>query len=378
MRVAPFPHPYRSAFNFRLDHDEYRAEDFDSVLRATADYEHALSHFVAGANFEGQLTALQRLRHMDVGSHGYRHHTYDRAEDNHRNIARGIDVLCRAGITPSGFVAPHGRWPAGMARVLDALGITHSSEFGLVYDDLPFFPDGSNVLQVPVHPVCLGICLEASDRSGGGPTGRAKTANALAAYYEQVATAKHRAGEPLFFYGHPDGRLGQYPDVLRRLWHTVSQMPAIWPTTLTEFGSWWRARLNVHVRVERDEHGLRLAASGRSAAYPLAVEYFQGDRVADVPLERDVVHFSPAELSYRRVVTMPASGVACELPHSLKSSVLRYFDWEKETPAEEIATDHWRGWVKHKLRRWRGPHAMANSKTQVSGELYLAAGKTSP
>ncbi|HEY5315531.1 MAG TPA: hypothetical protein VIK18_23575, partial [Pirellulales bacterium] len=228
LRVAPFPHPYRSAFNFRLDHDEYRPDDFDSVLRATAGYEQALSHFVAGARFEGQRAALDRLRPMDVGSHGYRHHTYRRADENRRNIARGIDVLRRAGIEPSGFAAPHGRWPPGLARVLDALGISHSSEFALAYDDLPFFPDSSHALQIPVHPVCLGICLEASDRSGGGPRGRAHAAAALAEYFVQTAVAKHGAGEPLFFYGHPDGRLGQYPDVLRRLLATVSQLPGLW------------------------------------------------------------------------------------------------------------------------------------------------------
>jgi hypothetical protein len=354
MRLAPFPYPYRSAFNFRLDHDQYRPDDFDRVLQATSGYEHALSHFVAGASFEGQPAALERLRQMDVGSHGYRHHTYRQASENLRNIARGIDVLRQAGIEPSGFASPHGRWPAGFARVLDALGISHSSEFGLAYDDLPFFPDRGNVLQIPVHPVCLGICLEASDRAGGGPTGRARAADELAEYFQQAAAARHRAGEPLFFYGHPDGRLGQYPDVLRRLLGTVSQLPALWPTSLTEFGSWWRARSRTRIRVYRDDQRVRVVASGRPRAYPLAVEYFQGDQVASVPLESDELRFSPGALAYRRSLALPAAGVAhCTLPKSLRSSVLRYFDWEKETPVEEIATDHWRGWVKHKLREWR-------------------------
>jgi hypothetical protein len=361
MRVAPFPYPYCSAFNFRFDHDAYRPDDFDRVLQATAGYEHALSHYVAGANFDGQSVALARLRHMDVGSHGYRHHTYRRADENRRNIARGIEVLRRAGIEPSGFVAPHGRWPAGLARVLDALGVSHSSEFGLAYDDLPFFPDRCRVLQIPVHPVCLGICLEASDRAGGGPHGRARAADALAAYFEQMAVAKHHAGEPLFFYGHPDGRLGQHPDVLRRLLATVSQLPALWSTSLTEFAAWWRARLSTRISVYRDEQRLRVVAAGRPTEYSLALEYFQGDQVASVPLECDELRFSPNALAYRRWATLPSSGVAdCQLPRSLRASVKRYLDWEKETPVDEIATDHWRGWVKHKLRRWRGRRAMAH------------------
>ena len=32
LRAAAFPYPYRSAFNFRLDYDEYHAEDFATVL----------------------------------------------------------------------------------------------------------------------------------------------------------------------------------------------------------------------------------------------------------------------------------------------------------------------------------------------------------
>ncbi len=47
--------------------------------------------------------ALARLRGLDVGSHGYWHHTYRTARENHRNMLRGIEVLLAAGIEPSGF-----------------------------------------------------------------------------------------------------------------------------------------------------------------------------------------------------------------------------------------------------------------------------------
>ena len=50
---------------------------------------------------------------------------------------------------------------AGLKAALEKLQVGHSSEFGLAYDDLPFWPRQSSVLQVPVHPVSLGIFLNA-------------------------------------------------------------------------------------------------------------------------------------------------------------------------------------------------------------------------
>ena len=43
LRVAAYPYPYRSAFNFRFDHDEYDPHDFDATLTAIAGYESAWS-----------------------------------------------------------------------------------------------------------------------------------------------------------------------------------------------------------------------------------------------------------------------------------------------------------------------------------------------
>ncbi len=253
LRATAFPYPYRSAFNFRLDYDEYQAEDFATVLDIVAPHEECFSHFVCAASFENEPQALARLRGMDVGSHGYWHHTYDDLLENRRNVTRGVAVLRAHGIEPSGFVAPHGRFNRGLLAVLQELGVGHSSEFGLAYDELPFFPVDSNVLQVPVHPICLGICLEAAAESGGtGTPALRAAADVLAEYFRWIATAKYQAGEPIFLYGHPENRLGRFPQVLRGVLETVSQFAAVWKTTLTEFAAWWRARATLRMRVYRD------------------------------------------------------------------------------------------------------------------------------
>ena len=64
-----------------------------------------------------------------------------------------------------GFAGPHGRWDPSLDDTLEDLGYLYSSDFQLGYDDFPFYPwkgdRFSRVLQIPVHPVCEGLFLEA-------------------------------------------------------------------------------------------------------------------------------------------------------------------------------------------------------------------------
>ncbi|MEA1950753.1 MAG: hypothetical protein U9N87_05180, partial [Planctomycetota bacterium] len=46
LRLSAFPFPYRSAFNFRMDYDEFDREDFNTALDAIDGHEGATSHFI--------------------------------------------------------------------------------------------------------------------------------------------------------------------------------------------------------------------------------------------------------------------------------------------------------------------------------------------
>lgn len=361
LRVSAFPFPYSSAFNFRIDHDQYEPQHFAATLQAIVGNEHATSHFVNGAAYQPVGQALVRLRGLDVGSHGYWHHTYRTAEENRRNIGLGIHTLRSAGIEPSGFAAPHGRFNCGLLSALETLGISHSSEFGLAYDELPFQVGSGHLLQIPVHPVSLGIFLEAASQNAGSPS--AETENAMAAaadaaadYFVGLAETRYRSGEPVFLYGHPVGRLGRYPQVLHRVFDAVSRFGALWKTTLGEFSGWWRLRSRVRLTVTRRKGRFVVSVDRKLPGYRVGIEYLRGKHIALMPLEHGVLKFSPEALAYvSRPVAAAVHPVRIDRPEGLRSKIRRFIDWERVTPVDQIGQGDWRNLTKRTLRRWWKP-----------------------
>lgn len=352
LRVSPYPRPYRSAFNFRLDHDDYHREDFDATLAAIAGYEHAVSHYVCAATYFRCPEAIDRLRGCHVGSHGWWHHTYRDSADNLANIGRGIDTLRAMGIDPVGFAAPHGRFNTGVLAALEQLGVTHSSEFGLAYDDLPFFPRESAVLQVPVHPICLGVCLEAARRMPGRRISDHEAAEIVLDHWRQVAVRKHAARQPMFFYGHPDGRLGRHSRLLKELLAHISHLAAVWCVTLAAFEQWWRQRAAIEISAVRTDHGIDVIARGLPAVHRAGLDYFRGNQVAQIDLDapRQSVHVHA--LGWQPCHEPRTDDVPpVEKFQGLRAGLHRYLDWERATPIDEISVRTWRGWAKQTLRR---------------------------
>jgi hypothetical protein len=275
------------------------------------------------------------------------------AEENVRNILRGIEVLQAAGIEPSGFAAPHGRFNAGLLEALTALRITHSSEFGLAYDDLPFLVGTGPLLQIPVHPVCLGLVLEAAARKNNAHAPpHWNPAQIILEHWEQLARKCCATGMPLFLYGHPTGRLGRYPQVLRHAIRIASESPAFWKTTFTELDRWWRARAGVTLTVHREQDCCVIAAGSLPPHHRLAVEYWRGDRVAVMPLDGPVYRFSPASLAFEVRRSAPAvRPVRIDQPGGLRGRIRRWVDWERVTPTEEIPANSLPNVTKRVLRR---------------------------
>jgi hypothetical protein len=362
LNVSAYPFPYRSLFSFRIDYDNYDAEDLANVLRAVEGQEHATTHFISGAAYDGRHDALRRFAGLDVASHAYWHHTYRTEEENYANIARGIEVLRRAGLEPSGHSAPHGRYNDGLRRAMERLGVTHSSEFALAHDDWPFVPTGGQVLQIPIHPICLGLFIDAARladaRTGAGigePSSRLRAVAAARRHLIAVAKNNYAAGEPIILYGHPCGRLGRHHELLGDIFQTIAQMTAVWKTTFTRLNRWWRAREAMQLVVRAEGESFAIDADGLPGGWKPTVELWRGRHVARLPLQGPSLRFQRGALAYEnRASTDGLRPVRIDASHGVRGRVARWLDWEKVTPIEEIHTNTIRGKAKRLLRRLKG------------------------
>lgn len=354
LAISAYPAPYRSLFSFRLDHDRYCAEDFAAVMQAIQGYEYAVSHYVNASGHREASAALAPLRGWHVGSHGYWHHTYRTAQENERNLQRGIEWLEQAGLAPVGCVAPHGRYHRGLAEALERLAVDHSSEFGLAWDELPFFPEGSGVLQVPVHPVCLGLVLEAARQLDGVLGNTRHAADVTADHFARLIHERYQACEPLVLYGHPDGRLGRYPHVVRRALATTASLSGCWMANLAEVARWWRARLQVRLRVEPRAGGCAIWALDVPQGYGVGCVVHRGNVRAYFTLQRPLTEVRWDRLEFQPTPHVEPRGLAWRagpVRRTWRAWLRSYLDWERITPLAELRGGGVRGWVKRTLRR---------------------------
>lgn len=350
LRLASVPFPYRTAFHLRVDHDDFDSDDFHQMFDVLAGYEDATTHYLNGRALEGVADeAVARLRGLDIGSHAYYHHTYHTESENFQNIQRGIETVRRLGLDPVGFVAPHGRFSPALDATVTKLGISHGGEFGLTYDDWPFWPGQMGVhlpssrqlhrtLQIPIHPICLGLFDDS---------------RMWLDYFIRTAEARYHAGEPLFFYGHPTGRLGHYPELLSQFLATIDQMEAVWKVTAQRMAEWWRMRSMVQLSVRREGEMIVVRREGPRPKFRLAVEAFRENRSALLEMDQPELRFSPESIVWQRAASFDdlvrPTGRPCRL--GLRDRFKRAIDWEKETPIEELHPNGWRGFCKRTIRR---------------------------
>lgn len=349
-RLAPYPYPYRSAFNLRIDLDEPAPDDYFAFARARKPLDDCSTHFVCTAAYGALPDVLADLRGLDTQSHGHHHHVYRNPAQNLANLQRADQVLRDRGFAPTGFAGPGGRWNRGLGLALESLGYAYSSEFQTGHDDWPFSPwlddRFSTVLQLPIHPVCEGIFLEAGIDDPA----------AIADYLAGVLRAHVASGTPAFLYGHPEGRLGRYPSIVDRLAREVSALSRTWRVTLTEFARWWRWRDDRRwALVARGPGWVEAVCENWDSAYPLAVEIDQGGHSATLPISSARTPIRLDRLVYERRqwrADLP-SPTAETAPFSLRGTIRRAIDWELVTPLEELPSQTWPDRLKYRLRRWK-------------------------
>ena len=100
------------------------------------------------------------MQNQEIGLHCYNHKVTNQHNSIKLDVNKGIYILNKANIPFCGYAAPYGEWNIPLANAMEEADFTYSSEFTLDYDNLPFYPylnsRFSSVLQVPIHPICLG------------------------------------------------------------------------------------------------------------------------------------------------------------------------------------------------------------------------------
>jgi peptidoglycan/xylan/chitin deacetylase (PgdA/CDA1 family) len=351
IRLAPFPYPYRSAFGFRADLDEPLADDYFRFARARVPLDDCCTHFVSTHAYAQHPSVVRDLEGRDTQSHGHFHHVYQDPEVNRRNLERAHRILVSLGFEPTGFAAPHGRWNAGLDDALEDFGYLYSSDFQLGYDDFPFFPwkgdRFSRVLQIPVHPVCEGLFLEAGISDG----------EEIGEYLAGVVASRLGAGELAIAYGHPERRLGRMPEVLRILSQAVDSGSMVWRVTIAELARWWRWRAERRwLVIPREDQRIEIQFADWDAEYDVVVEIQRGDFFCSVPMTGPRMSLSMGGLAYERsrgADALPEPPRMERRAPSLKQAIRVAIDWETVTPLDEIPGSSLSGRVKRGLRWWK-------------------------
>jgi hypothetical protein len=355
IRLAPFPYPYRSAFSFRADLDESVPEDYHRFAAARNRLDGCCTHFVSTQAYTHHRAVLRDLVGHDTQSHGHFHHVYRESEANRVNVERAHRILTSSGFEPVGFAAPHGRWRRSLDDQLEDLGYLYSSDFQIGYDDLPFYPwkadRFSRILQIPVHPVCEGLFLEAGAREAG----------VIGEYLRATVAARLDAGELAALYGHPERRLGQMPEIVTMLAEAVESQPLVWRATFTELSRWWRWRAGRRwLVIPRPDNRLEIQFDEWDTEYEFALEIRRGPFRCWLPVTGPRMSLGLAGLVYERHEPSEAKleppAIARERV-SLKRAVRAALDWETVTPIDEIPRSSISNRVKRGLRRWQHKRA---------------------
>jgi hypothetical protein len=354
IRISPFPYPYQSAFSFRADLDESVPEDYHRFAAARGKLAPCSTHFVSTFAYTHEQSVLNDLRRHDTQSHGHFHHVYREPESNRLNLERAHKILCSSGIEPVGFAGPHGRWRESVDEQIEDLGYLYSSDFQIGYDDFPFYPwrgdRFSRVLQIPVHPVCEGLFLDAG----------ARDPELIAEYFRQVVASRLDAGELAVIYGHPERRLGRMPQIMRAIARALDDRPLVWRASFSELARWWRWRAERRwIVIPRDDNRLEIQFDEWNSEYAFALDIQRGPFQCSVPVASARLSIGLTGLAFERREIDPGLDQAVSVPRtlSLKHAVQAAIDWETVTPLDDIPRSSIPNRVKRGIRWWKQKRA---------------------
>ncbi|HTZ11656.1 MAG TPA: polysaccharide deacetylase family protein [Candidatus Margulisiibacteriota bacterium] len=353
-----YPLQYKTVFNLRFDLDEDTGDDLERSMEVSSPYKDCTTWFVSCASFKGNDYKIKDLvkNGFDVQSHGYYHHTYRDKKQNAISLKRSLEFLSKWINRIDGFAAPKGIWNPGLQELLEELNFTYGSEFSFDYDNFPHYPvisgRASKVLEIPVHPVCWGLFLDAG----------VSNHEAVTRYFGEVIRKKHEFSLPVLLYAHPNEGRRRDPALLRNIYSAVDLLPGVWKTTLSDFAGWWNKR-NAW-----EFESISYSFLNQSISYRMkdGCDFRDGSILVSTSKERmslqDIIsnrEISLEKLGYEESLAVKnEEGMffgekAHHLPiiRRIKENLVHYLDWEECTPAEEIVKDNLIGRIKYSLRK---------------------------
>ncbi len=227
---------YKGVFAFRIDLDFFHPGHVMNTLRVAEKHGIKTSWFINMHTGQYHGKEIKRIAEtQDVQNHGFLHEQFKSEGKALESIKKADELLQKIGVKSMGFAAPFGKWGPYVGAALQKTGYSYSSEFREGKNILPFYPTvngkKSKVLQVPVHPICLGELLE-----------NCYSPKEAVEYFGKVIDLFYRKQIPIFLYGHPTGRLGKNLEVLDRIFSKAKELDDVWFTTLTEYALFWKRK----------------------------------------------------------------------------------------------------------------------------------------
>lgn len=321
-----YPDKYQSVFAFRFDLDEYQSDDFDMLVRLSARYTNLITCFPCMRTYENLTSELNRLKAtgVEIGSHGYIHHVYQNYTQNKLNLQIAQSKLMPY-MTRKIFAGPHGKWHPSLHRTLEEEQYEYSSEFGLDYDSFPFFPIltnyRSNVLQVPVHPVCEGVFLQKYPYNE----------TMFKHYYSTSMDYKYNEREPMLYFGHSTKRIGRYPNILHNTIGHLENFPNVWKTNMSSWVDWWKKRHHFIFSVNWSNGAITTKINIKNSQFALHICWPDGRE--ELWSEGDFIRLKPT-LQTSPIIEQP---IAHSVVKKIKNKLKTFLDWEIKTPINQIA-----------------------------------------
>ncbi len=226
-----FPQGNRTQFSFRVDTDFSSQKQVEELYKMCRKHNLSATWFVETKSQADWIRYYREMENQEIGYHCYRHRLFPDAEKTREDFQQGMSLMEKEKIRPEGYAAPYGEWYPGLARLVQEYNFKYSSEFGLAYDDFPYYPyvgdSSSSVLQIPIHPISTGSLRRARHSKED-----------MIDYYSKMIRIKQAVYEPIIFYHHP---VHGYFDVFDTVFHIIREqnIPVV---SLGDFSKWWEKR----------------------------------------------------------------------------------------------------------------------------------------